>query len=391
MTDLTREEVLALARHEAPGSVSIVMPTHTAGRDTREDPIRLRNLVREAEKRFVEVGGRRSDIRQRLGPVVALEQNAEFWEHQGRGLAVFIGDHPRIVRAPMDLEELVTVGPRFYLKPLVPAMGEAERFYVLALSQQTVRLFEASPYAIHEVDLPADTPRSMADLAQYEVPERSIQFHTGAPPGHGADRAAMFHGQGVGTDEALEKRKIAEFCEYVQTGVARRLNGRKAPLVLAGSEPIIGIYREICGYPSLVGEAVQGSPDRARPEDLRVRALEKVRPVFQQGRERDAERYHRAVESAPDRASNDLETVVLAALDGRGDVLWLATDDRLWGVFDTQARRVDLHDDRQPGDEELLNAAGVLALRSGATVHAMPRESLPAAGPVAATFRFAVS
>ncbi|MBL7139511.1 MAG: hypothetical protein ISS74_01235 [Planctomycetes bacterium] len=389
MTGLTREELCALARHEGPGSVSIVMPAHTGGPDTREDPIRFRNLLREAEERFVALGGRRPDIRRRLEPLFALEQNAEFWEHQGRGLAVFVDDRPRIVRAPMDLEELVAVGLRFYLKPLLAAMSEGERFYVLALSQQTVRLFEASPYSIHEIDLPPDTPRSMADLAQYEVPERSLQFHTGAPPGHGTDRAAMFHGQGVGTDEALEKRKIWEFCEYVKTGVARRLNGQRAPLVLAGTEPILGIYREVSKYPNLVDDAVHGSPDRAKPEDLRNRAAEMVRPLFRQGLARDAERYHRAIESAPgDRASNDLETVLFAALDGRVDVLWVATDAHVWGRLDLQARRVDPHAARQPEDEELLNAASVLALRSRAAVHAMPRVSLPGAGPSAATFRF---
>jgi len=388
MTGLSREELRTLVRHEAPGSVSIVMPTHTAGRDTREDPIRLRNLVREAEERFVEAGGRRPDIRQRLEPLVALEQNAEFWEHQGRGLAVFVADSPRIVRTPIRLEELVTIGPRFYLKPLLPAMGEGERFYVLALSQQTVRLFEASPDAIYEVDLPAGTPRSMADLAQYEAPERSIQFHTGAPAGHGADRAAMFHGQGVGTDEAMEKRKITAFCEYVHAGVARRLNGQRAPLVLAGTEPILGIYRDISKYANLVGEAIPGSPDRAKPEDLHARALEKVRPLFQQGCERDAERYHRAVECVPARASNDLETVLLAALDGRVDVLWVATDEHLWGRFDVETRRLDRHEGRRPNDEELLNDAAVLALRSGSVVYALPRDALPAPGPIAATFRF---
>ncbi len=389
MEDLTREVLRTLARHEAGRSVSIVMPTHTGGPDTREDPIRFRNLLREAEDEFVETGGRRPEIRERLKPLYSRVDEAGFWAHQGPGLAVFVGDEPHTYRVPVDVEALVTVGPRFYLKPLLPALTEGERFYVLALSQRSVRLLEATPRDVEEIDLPADTPRGVDDIARYEVPERSLQFHTEVPAGRGEDRAAVFHGHGGASDEALQKKRAREFCEAVHRGVMRRLNGRNVPLVLAAADPIIGIYRNINKYPNLVDEVVHGNPDRVGAEALRDRAAEVLRPVFREGLERDAERYHRAVEVAEgDRASADLETIITAARDGRVDTLWVATDENVWGRVDTEARRIRRHDRRRAGDEDLLNTASVLALRSGAAVHAMPRGQLPEAGPVAATFRF---
>jgi len=384
-----RETLFRLARHEAPGSVSLLMPAHTAGPDTREDPIRFRNLLREAEERFVETGGRRPAIRDRFEPLYPLVDDAEFWEHQGRGLAVFVDEEPHLYRLPLAVETLAAVGPRFYVKPLLPALAEGERFYVLALSQRSVRLFEATPWAIREIDLPADTPHTIEDIGRYEAPERSLQFHTEVPAAHGEDRGAMFHGHGGTGDFDLEKKRAREFCEAVHRGVMRRLKGQTAPLVLAAAEPLIGIYRELNKYPNLADEVIRGSPDRVKAEGLRDRAAETLRPVFRQRLERDAERYHRAAEAAEkDRASADLETVTLAALDGRVDTLWVATDAQTWGRFDAQGRRLERHDRRQADDEELLNTATVLALRSGATVHAMPREEVPEAGPVAATFRF---
>lgn len=389
MQDLTPEQVRSLAKHEAPGSVSIVLPTHTGGPDTREDPIRFRNLLREAEERFVETGGRRPDIRDRFKPLYTLVDDAEFWQHQGRGLAVFVGDEPHTYRVPIEVEAVALVGPRFYVKPLIPAVHEGERFYVLALSQHAVRLLEATPRSVRELDLPPETPRSVDDLAQYEAPERALQFHTQAPPAHGDDRAAMFHGHGGASDEALEKKRAREFCEAVHRGVMRRLNGRGAPLVLAAADPLIGLYREINKYPNLADEVVRGSPDRAAAETLRDRAAETLAPRFRETLERDAQRYHRAVELAEgDRASGDLRTVAVAALDARVDTLWVAADEQVWGRLDPGARRVEPHEERAAGDEELLNAVSVLALRSGATVHAMPRERMPAGGSVAATFRF---
>jgi hypothetical protein len=390
MDDLTREALRSLAKHEAPGSVSIVMPTHTGGPDTREDPIRFRNLLRESEERFAETGGRRPDIRRRLEPLARLVDDAEFWEHQGLGLAVFVDDdEPRTFRLPVGVEAVAVVGPRFYVKPLIPALAEGEQFYVLALSQHGVRLLDATPRHVREVDLPPDTPNSVRDLAQYEAPERSLQFHTEVPAAHGEERGAMFHGHGGASDEALEKKRAREFCEAVHRGVMRRLNGREAPLILAAADPLIGIYRDINKYPHLADDVIRGNPDRVSAETLRDRAAEALRPRFRESLERDAERYHRAVELAEgDRASGDLETVALAALDARVDTLWVATDEQVWGRLDPEARRIERHDRREADDEELLNAAGVLALRSGATVHAMPRGEMPAAGPVAATFRF---
>jgi len=389
MHDLTPGWLRGLAKHEAAGSVSIVMPTHTGGPDTREDPIRFRNLLREAEEQFVETGGRRPDIRDRFKPLYTLVDDAAFWEHQGRGLAVFVGDEPQICRVPVDVETLALVGPRFYVKPLLPALDGGRRFYVLALSQHTVRLLEATLQGVQEVGLPPDTPQSVEDLAEYEAPERALQFHTQAPAGRGQERTAVFHGHGGASDEALEKKRAREFCEAVHRGVMRRLNGRGTPLVLAAADPLVGIYREINKYPYLVGEVIHGNPDRLAAETLRDRAAETLQPQFRERLERDAQRYHRAVELAEgDRASADLETVILAALDARVDTLWVAVDEQAWGRLDAGARRVQPHDVREAGDEELLNAASVLALRSGASVHAMPRDRMPAAGDLAATFRF---
>ena len=42
-----------LAETRDQGCVSIYMPTHRVGIDTQQDPIRLRNLLAEAEKRLV--------------------------------------------------------------------------------------------------------------------------------------------------------------------------------------------------------------------------------------------------------------------------------------------------------------------------------------------------
>ena len=52
MDILTRAELEQLMRKEQPGCVSIYLPTHRTGVETQQDPIRLKNLLREAEKQL---------------------------------------------------------------------------------------------------------------------------------------------------------------------------------------------------------------------------------------------------------------------------------------------------------------------------------------------------
>ena len=54
MQRLTLDQLKELAQHTASPSVSIFLPTHRTGQDIQQDPIRFKNLLREAEKQFLD-------------------------------------------------------------------------------------------------------------------------------------------------------------------------------------------------------------------------------------------------------------------------------------------------------------------------------------------------
>ena len=56
MEKLTLDQLKELAQHTASPSVSIFLPTHRVGRETQQDPIRFKNLLRDAEKQFLDSG-----------------------------------------------------------------------------------------------------------------------------------------------------------------------------------------------------------------------------------------------------------------------------------------------------------------------------------------------
>ena len=127
---------------ERPGwCVSLFMPTHRGGEGTREDPIRFQNLLRLAEERLVEKGMRTVDARSLLGPARSLEGYSPFWRHLNDGLAMYLAQGVfRYYALPIPLAEQLVVAEHFYIKPLLPLLSGDGRFYVLALSQNQVRL-----------------------------------------------------------------------------------------------------------------------------------------------------------------------------------------------------------------------------------------------------------
>jgi ribosomal protein L35 len=113
---LTRDELRTLVSRSAGPSVSIYMPAHRAGRAIRQDPIRLKNLLEEAEERLVAGGLRAPEARGLLGPGRKLLDDGMFWQYQSDGLAIFLSAETfRFYRLPFDFEELVVVADRFHM------------------------------------------------------------------------------------------------------------------------------------------------------------------------------------------------------------------------------------------------------------------------------------
>src|SRR5436190_12519781 len=107
-SDVTAQELRELAETKSPACVSIFMPTHRAGGEQQQDPIRLRNLVAEAERRLAAQGLRTPDINALLAPAAELTPPHKFWQRPADGLVLFLApDFFRTYRLPFDVQELV--------------------------------------------------------------------------------------------------------------------------------------------------------------------------------------------------------------------------------------------------------------------------------------------
>jgi hypothetical protein len=380
---LSKEDLKTLIKKPEGWCISIYMPTHRAFPETKQDPIRFKNLIREAEERLKTAGLRSQEAKKLLKPAKALIKDGLFWQYQADGLATFISsDVFYHYRLPLEFDELLVVTDRFHIKPLLPLFSNDGRFFVLALSQNDVRFFHCTRYSANEVEL-EDVPRSLSEALKYDDPEKQLQFHTRTPAGTG-QRAAMFHGHGVGIDDA--KVNILRYFYQIDHGLHDLLKEERAPVVLAGVEYLLPIYKEANTFLNLMEKGITGNPEGVKLEDLHNQAWEIVAPFFLKTQEEGAEKYRQFAES--ERASKDLKEIIRAAYDGRIDLLFVAVGIQKWGTFDPDRPTIHLHQEAEPRDEDLLDFAAIHTYLNGGTVFAVEPEKVPDQAPLAALFRY---
>jgi len=386
--DLLSKDDLGTLLESRPGwHVSIFIPTRHRGAETQQNAIRCKTLLRQAEERLLANGLRPQEVQELVQPVHQLLGNQVFWQRQSQGLALFLG--PQIFRGysvPLPLDELVVVAPRFHSTPLLPLLSGDGHFFVLALSQKEIRLLRGTQYSIDEVELPG-VPQGVAEALRYDDIEKRGHHYPGSQ-GRPAGGVSPLAGHGVGIDDATHEPNdaILRYFQQVDSGLRTFLRDQHAPLVLAGVEYLLPIFRRANTYSHLLEEGVTGNPEGLRPDELRERAWPIVQPRFQRAQQAAADQYHHLVGTG--RATGDISAIVTAAYDGRIDTLFVAVNVQQWGVFRPETREVEVHQEAVAGDEDLLDVAAAYTLSRRGTVYAVAPEYIPEATPAAAILRY---
>jgi hypothetical protein len=386
---LSVDELKSLVQQAQGTCVSIYMPTVQLGSETQQNSIRFKNVMKLAEAKLQDYNPelQESDATAFLQPAHELDRE-EFWQHQDEGLALFIADGVlRYYCLPLSFDELVVVGDRSHLKPLLPLLTGDGKFYVLTLSQQQVRLFEGTRYSIHEVEV-EDLPASMDEALQYDETAKDGQFRQGTSPGNttnGPRRAGTFHGQGS-PDRDDRKQDILQYFHQVDRALHNVLNNQKAPLVAVGVDYLLPIYREANTYQHLLDEGITESPKVVQPEELHTQAWAIVEPYYMQEQQAAVEHYQEL--AVTEKATSALEDVVPAAYYGRVEQLFVAIGEQQWGHFNPETNELQVHSDAEPGDEDLLNAAAIQTILNGGTVYAVEPDKVPDDALLAAVFRY---
>jgi hypothetical protein len=357
----------ALTEESTGPCVSLFLPTHAVSNHTDADRILLKNLRTEAHDALLARGVRRTDADDLLEPVDALLEDDGFWPFLSEGLAIFCGPgYQAHYRLPVRFEPSARVSHRYVVKPLFPLFSDDGNFAILALSRNEIRLFEGSRHAVHEVQL-KDMPESMSSALR-------IRHRPNLSP------SGPLQGQ------EGQKEKYRLYFLQVDRALRPWLTSHGCPLVLAGVDHLLPIYRSASHYRQIVAGGIHGNPEQLRPEELHEKAWPLVASHFAAPRHHALAKYQSLIGTG--RTSQDLKEVLNAALDGRVEALFVRTSAEVFGKYDYATRTATILPGDEPGGVDLVARAARLAHATGASVFAGEPPDVPDVPAVAAVLRF---
>lgn len=307
---LSAEGVRKLVQTPGP-CVSLFLPTARFGPATLSGPARLRELVAQAADRLSEQGADQKQAEELLAPVRELMGDEPFWQRQSDGLAVYSAPgHFAHFRVPIAFPEEAAVGEAYRIRPLLPMVSADGVFYILALSQKSVRVFQATRQTVGEMDLPG-LPRSLEEAIPQEEMQRYGQAHSTGRT------SAAFHGQGNEAD--YDKAALERYFRAVDAPLTAALGNGTAPLVLACVGYYRPMYTQASRYPHVWQRVVEGNPDGRSAAQLHDAAWPLVSDHFAAREQRYLDRYRE--QAGTGRTVTGLAEVLAAARDGRVDTL----------------------------------------------------------------------
>ena len=375
----TRGDLETLMSAAPATGVSIFMPTHRRGREVRQGPIRLGNLIRSARKLLLSAGLPAAEADAVLAPASQLVDDDDFWQHQNHGLALFFNATGMwTFRVPLPMTEQVVVGPRFHIRPLLPLLAADGRFQVLTMTAGKVRLFEASRYDLHEVHndrLPASLAEEMGPFDSgnefandYENP---VQASPVARPRTGS--IDISNAQVYGDSPAeWTKARLVEFTRRVAASVDALSAADPVPVVLVAGSEIGGHFSGFTTLGTLLAGAIETNPAAMDDEQLHEAAYAIARPVLNADRAKAIDRFEALLGAGDAHVATGTDDVVRAAQEGRVDTLLLPIEGLSPGQGEPDTNQVGPADDTQaPGfaAPDLLDIAVVQTLHHGGHLH----------------------
>jgi hypothetical protein len=241
---MNRQDILELQQVREYPAITVLMPTHRTSPDNQQDPIRLKNLVKETESRLLQEFSKRE-----AAPYVeALESLADEvdFRHTLDGLALLVSNsEARKFYLPFALEERVVIDETFATRNLVFALNRTPRYWALVLSEQPTRLFEGV--------------RDTLD----EVVGRGFPLTLKGPGG--ASRLPGGHGVNASARRDASHR---HFFQEVDEKFGAIAGADDLPLAVVGVDRYQAFFREVTRHGQSIVATVTGSHDRSSPHEL---------------------------------------------------------------------------------------------------------------------------
>ena len=353
-----------------------------SGRGERETRREWKNALTQAREKLQKRG---VDVKSFLEPVIAAEADVTSETNGRRGIVILrSGSLMEIYRIP-SVTPTVRVDDRFDLRTILSVVSSTEKvFYILALSQKRTRILRCTDNGSEELPFPARFPNSLADAMQTRKPDHNLDNRASGGPSMGTGGVVF----GTSSDHDDKDEYILHFFMELDKAVNAALRGSADPLIPAGVEREIALYRRINTYAHLVEPGIHGAPDGLEGGEMHRRALHLLEEWAQQpGREVPADLDKRI---GTGHASIHIQEIVSAAYQGRVSHIFFHPNSQYLGTYDPVRQRVKHTDDPLDTPVDLIEAAAYQTILQGGEARILPARAMPNGVPVCALFRYPV-
>ncbi|MBC8648056.1 hypothetical protein GYM54_21250 [Pseudomonas sp. MTM4] len=375
-----------LAKREAP-CLSLYQPTHRSFPERQQDPIRFKHLVRQLEDSLKQQG-RGDQAKSLLEPFYALIDDVDFWNSNRDGLAVFgAKDYFEVFRLQRNVPELAVANDRMHLKPLLRIAQSADRYQILAITLDSVRLFEGNRDGVDEVPLAEGVPKTVEEALGRELTEKG---QTGFAQGYGraSERgdAMQVESGGAGRQDEIDRDRERFFREVDRAILEHHSRKTRLPLILAALPEHQSHFRKHSHNDLLLPEGIESDVSLLSQKELREKSWMVMQPRYIKRLEGFINQYGES--HGQGLATDQLEQIGQATLEGRVATLLVEADRQIPGMADKQEGKAMAVDDESATTPDLLDELTIWTLEQGGEVISVPTERMPTASGAAAIYRY---
>ncbi len=382
MEPLEKDTIAELMNTAGP-CLTLLIPPYRPGEPSQPAAALLKMDLQEAARKLAARRVEAAAITRLLDPVQALSRDEDSFKGTGAARVIFrsaeVFRQFELAGSPFTAGAC-NVGDCFHLRSILRPLAIPAELYVLDVAKKDVALFCCTHSVLTPLDLPKGTPTTLDQAMGFDAPDHDLKNRSAAGPSTGAMRGVQF---GTGAERERQHAHLHDFYRVVDQGLMELLRSSHPPVILAGVDEDVAIYRTVSAYPNLLDQAIHGSlAGGLTPGEISRRAQDIVLFDYEK---RAADALGKSTERlAPGRFSIDLDVILRGAVEGRVIDLYLDENGMRFGNFDGKmfGGRNNWH------AEDLLNVAAVETLRRGGNVYSLPSHQMRGGAIAAAAFRY---
>ncbi len=286
---ITRQDLDYLQSLVQVPALSILIPTHRAFPENKQDPIQVKNLVDEAKERLAAEFSQR-DLAPLLENLDQLVSQIDY-PYTLDGLALYVSHEiAKLYYLPFTVPARVVIDQTFATRDLVYGMHREQRYWVLLLSQAATRLL-------------AGTGETLEEVQDKEFPMLMTGPGGTAPLPYDADSSYL--------DDRHRR-----FFQQVDSAFATYAQAETLPLVVGGVSRQASFFQEVSQYTAAIAGTLSGNFDKATLPEL----VPQVWPLIQAVRAAERINALQELDEAigAQKVVSTIEEVWRLARDGRG-------------------------------------------------------------------------